>query len=136
MRSRPVPKIDTNHDVGNIVSVDTDFTQLSREVAEARDRQQQIEAKQFQAQLMATLVGGNQAGGVVITDPPFKPLRPVSGGRAKVAMAGAAISGFLAMLAVIAAGLFDRRVYDAHDVVKAVHADIVVVVPRLTGKGG
>jgi uncharacterized protein involved in exopolysaccharide biosynthesis len=136
LRSRPAPKIDTNHDVRNIVSVDTDFTQLSREVAEARDRQQQIEGKQFQAQLMATLVGGNQAGGLVITDPPFRPLSPVSGGRTKVAMAGAAISGFLGLLAVVAAGLLDRRVYDAHDVVKAVHADIVVIVPRLTGKGG
>ncbi len=136
VRARALPKVEVKRDEKTIVSVDTEFTQLSRSVAEARDRQQQMESKQFQAQLMATLVAGNQAGGLVITDPPFKPLRPVSGGRTKVAVAGAVGSALLGLLAAIVAGLFDRRVYDAHDLLKAVHADIVVVVPRLTGKGG
>jgi hypothetical protein len=130
------PKDDTTRNAKTMVSVDTEWTQLARAVAEAHERQQQIESKQFQAQLLATLVAGNQAGGLVITDPPFKPMRPVAGGRFKIAAAGLGASCFLALAALILAGLLDRRVYDAHDVVHAIHADIVVVVPRLTGKSG
>ena len=135
LRSRETPKGEGARNVDSIVSVDTDWTQLARGVAEARERQQQLEGKQFQAQLLATLVAGNQAGGLVIADPPFKPMRPISGGRAKVLIAGFAGSVMLALLVLIVAGLLDRHIYDAHDVANAVHADIVVVVPRLTGKG-
>jgi hypothetical protein len=130
------PKDDTARDTKTMVSVDTEWTQLARAVAEAHERQQQIESKQFQAQLLATLVAGNQAGGLVITDPPFKPMRPVAGGRFKIAAAGLAVSLFLALVVLVLAGFLDRRVYDAHDVVQAIHADIVVVVPRLMGKSG
>jgi hypothetical protein len=120
----------------SVVAIDTEWTRLNRDVAEARDRQGQLEARQFQAQLAATLVAGGQGGRLVIADPPFRPLRPVAGGRFKIALAGASFSLFLAFLAISGMAWLDDRLYGVRDVERVVEEPIVVVVPKLTDKGG
>ena len=85
---------------------------------------------------MATLVAGGQGGRLVIADPPFRPLRPVAGGRFKIVLVGGAMSLFLALLAVSALAAFDDRLYGARDIERVVDDPIVVVVPKLTEKGG
>jgi uncharacterized protein involved in exopolysaccharide biosynthesis len=131
LKSRGAPHVDTTRTPGTTIDVDTRFTKLTREVTEARDRQSQLETKQFQAKLTATLVAGGQGGRLVITDPPFRPLRPVAGGRFKIVMVGGAMSLLLALLAVSALAAFDDRLYGARDVERVVEDPIVVVVPRL-----
>ena len=103
-----------------------------RAANEARERQQQLESRQFQAQLQATLVADNQAGGLIVVDPPFRPMRPASGERMKVATAGAAGSLVLSLLAAFAAAMFDRRIYDRRDISRIVGPDVIVVVAKLT----
>ena len=78
-------------------------------------------------------MAANLAGGFVVTDPPFRPARPIAGGRFKVALMGGVGSLALALLAVFVAGSLDRRLYDARDVERVVRAEILVI-PRLTGK--
>lgn len=136
LRSRDVPRGEVPQGTGPIVAVDSEWALLSRAASEARQRQEQLEARQFQIGLLATLVAGNQGGGLTIADPAFRPSRPISGGRFKIAMVGLAGSVLLAFGAVLLFGVFDRRLYDAHDISRAVPVDVVVVVPRLTGKGG
>jgi hypothetical protein len=116
------------------VAVDTEWSQLARAVMEARDRQEQMEARQFQAQLLATLVADRQAGGLIIADPPFRPVRPVSGGRFKIALVGGAAAVVLAALAMLITALLDRRLYDRRDVERIVGSDVIVVVTRLALK--
>jgi uncharacterized protein involved in exopolysaccharide biosynthesis len=118
------------------VDIDTEWLRLDRALKEARDRQMQLESKQFQVQLAATLMAEGQGGRLVIADPPFRPLRPVAGGRFKIALVGGAMSLMLALLAVSVLAAFDDRLYGARDIQRVVNDEIVVVVPRLTDKGG
>jgi uncharacterized protein involved in exopolysaccharide biosynthesis len=134
-RSGP-PRVEMPHGTTNAVAIDTEWTRLSRDVAEARERQSSLEAKQFQAQLMATLAEGGQGGRLVVIDAPFRPMRPIAGGRFKVAMVGGAASMLLALLAVAMLAAFDDRLYGARDVERVVPDGVVVVIPRLTEKGG
>jgi hypothetical protein len=126
---------------GSAVAIDTEWVRLNRDVTETRERQAQLEAKQFQAQLMATLAGGGQGGRLVILDPPFRPTRPVAGERSKIVLAGGAVSLILSVLVILLFAAFDDRLYDPRDIQRIVSDGIVIVVPRiivprLTGKSG
>ena len=56
------------HEVSSVVAIETQWTRLNRAVSEARAQQEQLQGRQFQAQLTATLVGGGQGGRLVIVD--------------------------------------------------------------------
>jgi hypothetical protein len=119
-----------------VVAIDTEWTRLNRDVSEARERQVQLEAKQFQAELMATLAGGGQGGRLVVIDPPFRPVKPITGGRFKIAAVGLAVSVMLSLLTIVLFAAFDDRLYGERDVHRIVKDGIVVVIPKLTGKSG
>jgi hypothetical protein len=121
---------------GSVVAADTEWTRLNRDVIEARERQNQLESKQFQATQIATLASGGQGGRLLIADPAFRPLRPVAGGRFKIAVVGTAASILLALLAVLGVAALDDRLYGPRDVERVVDDQIVVVIPKLTEKGG
>ncbi|HTA18875.1 MAG TPA: hypothetical protein VK989_06260 [Polyangia bacterium] len=128
------PRADVPRDGHSMVAIDTQWTSLMRSVGEARERQNQIEAKQFQADLLATLVSGGQAGRLIIADPPFRPTRPIAGGRFKIALVGGLASLGLGVLAILAMAAFDDRLYGARDVERLMSTAIVVAVPRGKGK--
>ena len=71
VRARSAPRKEVERDLKTSVAVDTEWAELARAATEARERQQQLESRQFQAQLTATLVAANQAGGLQVVDPPF-----------------------------------------------------------------
>ncbi len=121
---------------GSPVATDIEWTHMNREVAEARERQTQLQGKQFQAELMATLAGGGQGGRLVVIDPPFRPVRPITGGRFKIAGAGLAASLVLSFLTIVLFAAFDDRLYGDRDIHRIVKDGIVVVIPKLTGKSG
>jgi uncharacterized protein involved in exopolysaccharide biosynthesis len=73
VKGRGAPRGETPRGSTAVVAVDTDWTRLNRDVAEARERQSNLEAKQFQANLAATLTAGGQGGQLLIVDPPFAP---------------------------------------------------------------
>jgi hypothetical protein len=136
VKSRGAPRATVPQTVSSVVAIDTEWTRLNREMSEAREQQTQLEAKQFQAQLTATLVGGGQGGRLVVVEPPFKPARPITGGRLKLVVVGAIASLMLSLAAIVIMAAFDDRLYDPRDVQRIVKEGIVVVVPRLTGKSG
>ena len=96
----------------------------------------QLQGKQFQAELMATLAGGGQGGRLVVIDPPFRPVRPITGGRFKIAGVGLAASIVLSLLTIVLFAAFDDRLYGDRDINRIVKDGIVVVIPKLTGKIG
>jgi hypothetical protein len=137
VRGRAItPRADVPRDGHSMVAIDTQWTSLMRSVNEARERQNQIEAKQFQADLFATLVSGGQAGRLVIADPPFRPTRPIAGSRSKIALVGGIASLALGVFAVLVMAAFDDRLYGARDVERLMSTAIVVAVPRAKGKYG
>ncbi|HET6146729.1 MAG TPA: hypothetical protein VFH68_04305 [Polyangia bacterium] len=136
VKSRASTRVEVPEQVSSVVAIDTEWTRLNRDVSEARDRQVQLEGKQFQAELMATLAGGGQGGRLVVIDPPFRPVMPITGGRFKIAAVGLAISVMLSVLTIILFAAFDDRLYGERDVNRIVKDGIVVVIPKLTGKSG
>jgi hypothetical protein len=100
-------------------------------VAETRERQEQLESKQFQASLLSTLASTGEAGRLVVVEPAFRPMRPVAGRRATYAGVGAAGSLGVALLIMIVMALFDERLYSADDIRRIMVDPFVVVVPPL-----
>ena len=131
VKGRSAPRGETPHAPDQQVQVDTEWTRLNRDVSEARERQSQLESKQFQAQLAATLTAGGQGGQLVIVDPAFRPMRPVAGGRLKIALVGGAASLALALLVIFGVASFDDRLYAAHDVEGILDDGVVVVIPKV-----
>ena len=137
LKSRSVPHVDEPKGSGtSSVAIDTEWTRLNRAWSEARERQMQIEGRQFQAELMATLAAGGQGGRLVVIDPPFRPVKPITGGRFKIALVGLLGSVFLSLLTVVLFAAFDDRLYGERDVQRVVRDGIVVVIPKLAGKSG
>jgi len=131
VKNRAAPRAETPHAPDQQVQVDTEWTRLNRDVSEARERQGQLESKQFQAQLAATLAAGGQGGQLVIVDPAFRPMRPVAGGRLKIALVGGAASIALALLVIFGVASFDDRLYAAHDVEGVLDDGVVVIIPKV-----
>ena len=126
-RNRPTPRPESAATPSSMVAVDTEWTRLSREVSDARERQGQLETRQFQAQLLATLVKGGIGGRLVMLDTPLRPLRPIAGRRIKVALVGTAMSVVLALLAMVLLAAFDDRLYTSRDVERAMGEGVIVV---------
>jgi hypothetical protein len=131
LRSRSAPRAELPKAPTSVVAIDTEWTRLNREVSEARERQNQLESKQFQAELAATLAAGGQAGQLVVADPPFRPVRPVAGGRLKVALVGSAASLALALMVVLVFAVFDDRLYASRDLENVLPEGIIVVIPKV-----
>jgi hypothetical protein len=131
LRSRSAPRAEMPRAPSSVVAIDTEWTRLNREVSEARERQSQLESKQFQAQLAATLAAGGQGGQLVVADPPFRPMRPVAGGRFKIALVGGAGAVVLGLIVIVIVAMFDDRLYGSHDVENVIPDGIVVVIPRV-----
>jgi succinoglycan biosynthesis transport protein ExoP len=131
MKSRSAPRVEPARPANMLVEIDTEWTRLNRDVSEARERQSQLEAKQFQAQLAATLISAGQGGQLVVADPPFRPMKPIAGGRSKIAMVGGAGSVMLGLVVVMIVAMFDDRLYGSHDVESVLPDGIVVVIPKV-----
>jgi hypothetical protein len=116
----------------SMVAIETEWTRLMRETSEARERQSQLEAKQFQASLLATLTSGGQGGRIVVADPPFRPTRPIAGSRFKIAMVGGAASVLFALLGVLGLAAVDDRLYAPRDLERVLTTSIVIAIPRAT----
>lgn len=132
VRNRSAPKNEITRTGQGTVAVDTEWTRLSRDVAEARERQEQLESKQFQASLLATLASTGEAGRLVVIEPAFRPMRPVAGRRATYAGLGLVGSLGLALLVMVVMALFDERLYSSGDIRRIVIDPFIVVVPPMS----
>ncbi len=113
------------------VAVDTEWTRLSREVSEARERQNQLENRQLQTDLLAALVSTGSAGRLMVVDPAFRPIRPVAGRHRTIALVGGVGSLVLALLVMMALAFLDQRLYWTGDVQRAIGDQFVIWVPAL-----
>ncbi len=116
-----------------VVTLETDWTRLNREVADARERNQQLESRQFKASILENAVTAGRNAQMIIVDPAYKPTHP-NKGRTQVVGAGLAVSFILAMLLALTLTLLDDRIYDRIDLDGLHVAPILGVVPRADGK--
>ena len=118
----------------SMVAIDTEWIRLNRAVTEARERATQLQTKQFQADLAASITSAGEGGRLVVADRPFKPLRPVAGGRGKIAMLGGFVSLLFALSTMIALAMFDDHLYAAPDIERVLGEGFVVVIPSTPRK--
>jgi uncharacterized protein involved in exopolysaccharide biosynthesis len=117
-----------------IAALEAEVARLDRELIEARERYQQIEGRQFVAEIAASTEESGQAAQMVVVDPAFVPTRPVGGGRMKFVVLGFLASCALAGALVLGCGLFDDRLYDKTDVELLEIAPLLATVPRPPGR--
>jgi uncharacterized protein involved in exopolysaccharide biosynthesis len=113
-----------------IVQLETEWAKRNRDVTEARERYQQLESRQFIAEMAASSEETGNAAQMVIVDPAYRPIRPAGGGRMKLVVLGFMASCVLAGALVLACAIFDDRIYDRADVEQLGVGPLLVTVPR------
>ena len=99
-----------------VVSLETEWARLNREVGEARERLQQLDTRQFTASMtLGTLMSG-QAGKILVIDPAFVPTTPIGMSNTKVLLLGLALTLVLSGGLATILALLDDRVRDRIDV--------------------
>ncbi|MFH1132386.1 MAG: hypothetical protein V1754_13705 [Pseudomonadota bacterium] len=129
-RSRKSKALRSSSAANEIVTLETNWTQLNREVQEAREQYLRMEERVFRATLEASANVGGQIAQLEIIDPAYLPTRPATMGRTMMTMAGVALSAFLAMVLMLGLAVLDDRVYDRLDIERLGIAEILAEVPK------
>jgi uncharacterized protein involved in exopolysaccharide biosynthesis len=104
----------------SILALETEWSQLSRDVQEARTRLGQLGERQVRG----------PAALIEIVDPAYKPTHPSKPSRSLLLLLGLLLSVLLGMAAALALALLDDRLYDRVDVERLQIAPLLAVVPR------
>jgi polysaccharide biosynthesis transport protein len=112
-----------------LVDLETQWLQLTRAVTEARQRQDQIEAQLFRADIQVSSESGGHGAQVNVIDPAFEPLRPLPPGRTTLAAIFLIVSLVLGCSLALLRAATDERLFAAADA--AGLTDVLVEVPRM-----
>ncbi len=114
------------------VALEVEYRRLLHEVTETRDRQRQLDDRQFKAAITASSVMSDRNIQVSVLDPAFLPSRPISQPRSRLLIVGFVIGIFLALLTAFVSARLDDRIYDRVDLEVLDILPVVGVIPRLT----
>ena len=123
-------------EAAKVVALETDWTRLNREVTEARERNQQVQTKQFNASMAESAAASGHNAQMVIVDPAYKPTHPAKPSRSLIAAVGAAASLVLGVVLALGLALLDDRLYDRIDVERLQVIPLLGVVPRAAPVAG
>jgi protein tyrosine kinase modulator len=123
-------RVDLPPAASRIVALETEWTQLNREAAEAREQHQQLEDRKFNATMVASSLSTDGSAQMVVVDPAYVPTHPAPPGRFTIVAVGVAASFALAFALAIGCALFDDRLWDRSDVERMGAAPLLAVVPR------
>jgi capsular polysaccharide biosynthesis protein len=98
-----------------VVKLETDNTNLRREVNEQRERVQSLADSVFRATIDANQKLAEQGGRLSIVDPAFKPVRPSGPGKTIFLMAGMILFLTLGLSFAVGLALIDDRLYRRAD---------------------
>jgi uncharacterized protein involved in exopolysaccharide biosynthesis len=112
-----------------IVALENEWSQLSRDVQEARAHVGHLNEKQFKM----TVLAGNSASRnatLEIIDPAYRPTHPSKPSRSLLLVVGLLLSIGLGMAMALMLALMDDRLYDRIDVEQLELLPLLAVVPR------
>lgn len=112
-----------------LVEMETQWLALTRAVTEARQRQDQIEAQLFRADIQVSSESGGHGAQVNVIDPAFMPQRPLPPGRTTIALLFLVGSLLLGVIVALLRAAFDERVLAASDV--AGLGEVLAEIPRV-----
>jgi uncharacterized protein involved in exopolysaccharide biosynthesis len=107
----------------SIVALETEWSQLSRDVQEGRTRLSQLNDKQFKG-------GTTRSALIEIVDPAYKPTHPSKPSRSLLLLIGLLMAIFLGTATAVTLALADDRLYDRVDVERLALVPLLAVVPR------
>lgn len=113
-----------------VVALETDWTRLNREVADARERFGSLQDKEFKASMVESAAATGRTSEMVVVDPAFLPQHANKPGRTMIVGAGVAMSLVLALMLALGLALIDDRLYDRMDVEKLALLPLLGVVPK------
>jgi uncharacterized protein involved in exopolysaccharide biosynthesis len=119
----------------SVVALETEWTRLNREVADARERFGQLQEKEFKAAMVTSATESGNTAQMIIVDPAYVPTHAAKPARSVIAGAGVAVSLLLSIAFAIGLAMVDDRLYDRVDVERFAMLALVGVVPR-RGKRG
>jgi hypothetical protein len=117
----------------SLVELETEWLNLTRAVSEARQRQDQIEAQLFRADIELNSERGGHGVQVSVIDPAFLPDRPLPPGRLTLAAIFLTAGFALGVLGALALAIVDDRLFVARDFAGV--ADVLVEIPRRARRG-
>jgi uncharacterized protein involved in exopolysaccharide biosynthesis len=115
-----------------LVELETQWARLTRAAAEARAKNERVEASLFKAELAAKSETGGTGANMLVLDPAYLPARPTPPGRLTIVGIFLSLSLVLGGLLVAGRAAIDDRVYGSKDLerLRAVLAEI----PPLSSK--
>ena len=133
-RSALVDAVATSADAGGrnegmTPALELEFRRLQGEAADARDRQQQLQARLFRASIAASSVMDDRNIQVSILDPAYLPVRATSKPRSLLLAGLLAVCLALGIATAWVSATLDDRVYEARDL-ERLDVPVIAVVPR------
>ncbi|MGH7439261.1 MAG: GumC family protein, partial [Polyangiaceae bacterium] len=110
-------------------ALELEFRRLQGEAADARDRQQQLQARLFRASIAASSVMDDRNIQVSILDPAYLPVRAISKPRSLLLAGLLAVCLALGIATAWISASLDDRVYEARDL-ERLDVPVIAVVPR------
>jgi uncharacterized protein involved in exopolysaccharide biosynthesis len=114
----------------SVVALETDWTRLNREVADARDRFGSLQDKEFKASMVENAAATGRTAQMLVIDAAFVPKHAAPPGRTQIMAAGLAATMVLAVLLALGLALVDDRIYDRDDIERLGMLPLLGVVPR------
>jgi hypothetical protein len=121
----PVSEVSTR-----ILALETEWTRLNRDLADARARVQQLDERQLRASIVESAAATGQVARMEIVDEAYRPTHPAKPSTLTILLIGLIASLALALAMALAMAIFDDRIYDRTDIDELALGPLVAVVPR------
>ncbi|HEX7836111.1 MAG TPA: hypothetical protein VF469_01545 [Kofleriaceae bacterium] len=111
-----------------LVRLEGEHSELSRAVAEQRERVRSLAESAFRAQMDANQKLAEQGGRLAVVDPAFKPARPSGPGKTIFLVAGVMLFLSLGLALAVGLAVLDDRLYRRADL-EALGVSVLAVIP-------
>jgi uncharacterized protein involved in exopolysaccharide biosynthesis len=112
------------------VAIEVEFRRLQREVNDTRERQRQLDEKQFKASFAASSVMDDRNTQVTVLDPAYRPTHAVSLPRSTLLAGALLLCLVLAILTACISAALDDRIHDRADLEHLDITPVLAVIPR------
>lgn len=125
-----------DHDSDNkAVSLEIEWSRLSRALGNVRSRQYDMDSKLYKTEMVSSTVESGYGSTIAVLDPAYKPSAPSNAPNKTVAMMGLGASLAVGVVLSAAWGLFlDDRVFGAGEIEVIVMVPVLGAVPRRVTK--
>jgi uncharacterized protein involved in exopolysaccharide biosynthesis len=112
----------------DLVALETEWLRLTRAATEARQRQDQVAAALFKADIAASSESGGRGLQMTVIDPAYLPSRPQPPGRTLIAALFVAASLVVGLMVAVVRAVLDDRIFEARDARGP--AELLAAIPR------